>query len=113
MKTMLGALLLLAVAHLQAEQPDEAIKALRAALMLRPDLTSAQRDIATDESLERAGYVLQGSGSDAELRAGDVVTWRRAARSEETPVFAFHGNNAERYTFEADEEITPSRAALE
>ena len=37
---------LLARAHLAAKQPDEAIKALRAALAIRPDLSTAQRDIA-------------------------------------------------------------------
>jgi len=38
--------LLLAQAHMASQQPDEAIKALRAALAIRPDLTAAQRDIA-------------------------------------------------------------------
>jgi putative PEP-CTERM system TPR-repeat lipoprotein len=36
----------LARAHMAAKQPDEAIKSLRAALALKPDLASAQRDIA-------------------------------------------------------------------
>ena len=39
-------LLLLASAQMRADKPDEAIKALRAALLLRPDLAGAQRDIA-------------------------------------------------------------------
>ena len=72
--------LLLASAHMQAEQPDEAIKALRSALQLRPDLMSAHRDIAAiyvktgraEQALKEArkvqaenpkhpiGYVLEG-----------------------------------------------------
>lgn len=48
----------LAKAHLAAKQPDDAIKALRAALALRPDLASVHRDIA-------AVYVSTGRHAEA------------------------------------------------
>jgi putative PEP-CTERM system TPR-repeat lipoprotein len=60
---------LLAKAHMAAKQPDDAIKALRAALALRPDLDAAQREIA-------AIYVATGRHEDA-LREAKAVQARR------------------------------------
>jgi putative PEP-CTERM system TPR-repeat lipoprotein len=60
---------LLAKAHMAARQPDDAIKALRAALAIRPDLDSAQREIA-------AVYVATGRHEDA-LREARAVQARR------------------------------------
>jgi len=57
--------LLLARAHMAAKRPDEAIKSLRAALAVRPDLAGAQRDIA-------AIYVSTGRHGDA-LREAKAV----------------------------------------
>jgi len=62
-------LLLLAKAHMAAKQPDDAIKALRGALALRPDLDVAQREIA-------AIYVATGRHEDA-LREAKAVQARR------------------------------------
>ncbi len=62
-------LVLLAKAHMAATQPDEAIKALRAALALRPDFDAAQREIA-------AVYVATGRHEDA-LREAKAVQARR------------------------------------
>jgi putative PEP-CTERM system TPR-repeat lipoprotein len=61
--------LLLAKAHMAAKQPDEAIKALRTALVLRPDFDAAQREIA-------AVYVATGRHEDA-LREARAVQARR------------------------------------
>ena len=58
-------LVLLATAHMQAEQPDEAIKALRAALQLRPELANLHRDIA-------AIYVKTGRAEQAIQEARTV-----------------------------------------
>ena len=60
---------LLAKAYMSAKQPDEAIKALRAALTVRPDLDVAQREIA-------AIYVATGRHEDA-LREARAVQARR------------------------------------
>ena len=60
---------LLAKAHMAAKQPDDAIKALRAALALRPDFDAAQREIA-------AIYVATGRHEDA-LREAKAVQARR------------------------------------
>jgi putative PEP-CTERM system TPR-repeat lipoprotein len=62
-------LVLLAKAHMAAKQPDDAIKALRAALALRPDLDAAQREIT-------AIYVAAGRHEDA-LREAKAVQARR------------------------------------
>jgi putative PEP-CTERM system TPR-repeat lipoprotein len=62
-------LLLLAKAHMAAKQPDDAIRALRAALALRPDFDAAQREIA-------AIYVATGRHEDA-LREAKAVQARR------------------------------------
>ncbi len=62
-------LVLLAEAHMAAKQPDDAIKALRAALALRPDFDAAQREIA-------AVYVATGRHEDA-LREAKAVQARR------------------------------------
>jgi len=62
-------LVLLAKAHMAAKQPDDAIKALRAALALRPDLDAAQREIASI-------YVATGRYEDA-LREAKAVQVRR------------------------------------
>jgi putative PEP-CTERM system TPR-repeat lipoprotein len=61
--------LLLARAHMAAKQPDDAIRALRAALALRPDFDAAQREIA-------AIYVATGRHEDA-LREAKAVQARR------------------------------------
>ncbi|HKQ27029.1 MAG TPA: XrtA/PEP-CTERM system TPR-repeat protein PrsT, partial [Burkholderiales bacterium] len=55
----------LARAYMAAKQPDDAIRALRAALALRPDLAAAQRDIA-------AIYVASGRGEEAVREAREV-----------------------------------------
>jgi putative PEP-CTERM system TPR-repeat lipoprotein len=57
--------ILLARAHVAGKQPDEAIKSLRAALALRPDLAAAQRDIV-------AIYVAANRHDDA-LREAKAV----------------------------------------
>jgi putative PEP-CTERM system TPR-repeat lipoprotein len=62
-------LVLLARAHVAAKQPDDAIRALRVALALRPDLDVAQREIA-------AIYVATGRHEDA-LREAKAVQARR------------------------------------
>jgi putative PEP-CTERM system TPR-repeat lipoprotein len=62
-------LVLLAKAHMAARQPDDAIRALRGALALRPDLDVAQREIA-------AIYVATGRHEDA-LREAKAVQARR------------------------------------
>jgi putative PEP-CTERM system TPR-repeat lipoprotein len=62
-------LVLVAKAHMAARQPDDAIKALRAALALRPDLDVAQREIA-------AIYVATGRHEEA-LREAKAVQARR------------------------------------
>jgi putative PEP-CTERM system TPR-repeat lipoprotein len=62
-------LVLLARAHMAAKQPDDAIRALRMALALRPDLDVAQREIA-------AIYVATGRHEDA-LREAKAVQARR------------------------------------
>src|SRR4030095_11438852 len=68
-------LILLANAHMAARQPDEAIRALRGALALRPDLDVAQREIA-------AIYVATGRHEEA-LREAKAVQARRPQRSAE------------------------------
>ncbi|HXJ51003.1 MAG TPA: XrtA/PEP-CTERM system TPR-repeat protein PrsT [Burkholderiales bacterium] len=60
---------LLAKAYMAAKQPDDAIRALRAALAVRPDLDTAQREIA-------AIYVANGRHEDA-LREARAVQARR------------------------------------
>jgi putative PEP-CTERM system TPR-repeat lipoprotein len=55
----------LAGAHMAAKQPDEAIRALRAALALRPDLAGVHRDIA-------AIYVASGRSEEAVREAREV-----------------------------------------
>jgi putative PEP-CTERM system TPR-repeat lipoprotein len=60
---------LLAKAYMAAKQPDDAIRALRAALAIRPDLATAQREIA-------AIYVATGRHEDA-LREARAVQARR------------------------------------
>jgi putative PEP-CTERM system TPR-repeat lipoprotein len=57
--------LMLARAHVAAKKPDDAIKSLRAALELQPDLASAQRDIA-------AIYVSTGRAEQAVREARSV-----------------------------------------
>jgi putative PEP-CTERM system TPR-repeat lipoprotein len=101
--------LLLAAAHMQAEQPDEAIKALRAALQLNPDLTSAHRDIAAiyvktgraEQAIKEAravqaetpkhpiGYVLEGEVyvSQKNWDAAERV-YRAALKKFDTPLLA-------------------------
>jgi putative PEP-CTERM system TPR-repeat lipoprotein len=61
--------LLLAKAHMAAKQPDDAVRALRAALALRADFDAAQREIA-------AIYVATGRHEDA-LREAKAVQARR------------------------------------
>jgi putative PEP-CTERM system TPR-repeat lipoprotein len=60
---------LLARAHMAAKQPEEALKALRAALELRPDLAAVQRDIV-------ALYLAAGRTDDAlrQARASQAAT---------------------------------------
>jgi putative PEP-CTERM system TPR-repeat lipoprotein len=60
---------LLAKAYMAAKQPDDAIKALRAALALRPDFDPAQRELA-------AIYVATGRHEDA-LREAKAIQTRR------------------------------------
>jgi putative PEP-CTERM system TPR-repeat lipoprotein len=60
---------LLAKAYMAAKQPDDAIKALRTALALRPDFDAAQRELA-------AAYVATGRHEDA-LREARAVQARR------------------------------------
>jgi putative PEP-CTERM system TPR-repeat lipoprotein len=61
--------LLIARAHMAAKQPDDAIKALRAALALRPDFDAAQRELA-------AIYVATDRHADA-LREAKAMQARR------------------------------------
>jgi putative PEP-CTERM system TPR-repeat lipoprotein len=61
--------LLLARAHIAAKQPDDAIKALRAALAVRPDFDAAQRELA-------AIYVATSRHEDA-LREARAIQARR------------------------------------
>jgi putative PEP-CTERM system TPR-repeat lipoprotein len=60
---------LLANAYMAAKQPDDAIRALRAALALRPDFDAAQRELA-------AIYVATGRHEDA-LREARAIQTRR------------------------------------
>src|SRR5256885_5125730 len=99
----------LARAQLTAKQPDEAIKSLRAALALRPDLALVERDIAGiyiatgrhDEALAEAravqkahpeqplGYVLEGEVYIAQKKL-DLAerTYRAALKKFDLPVLA-------------------------
>jgi putative PEP-CTERM system TPR-repeat lipoprotein len=60
---------LLAKAYMAAKQPDDAIKALRAALVLRPNFDAAQRELA-------AIYVATGRHEDALREAKGLQTRR-------------------------------------